>query len=61
MFEPLEIIEKLHRQGAVEAEPMTDFLDCLRGCRWSRKIDRWVARQRPGQQKRDYNHPGDDR
>ena len=61
MCEPLEIIDELHRQGAVEAEPMTDFFDCLAGCRWSREIDCGVARQGPGQQKGDHDHPGDDR
>src|SRR5258707_14121985 len=61
MREPLEIIEELHRQTAVEAELMTDFFDCLLGRRLPREIDRRVAGQGPGQEKGHDDDAGDDR
>ncbi len=61
MSKPLEIIKELHRQAAVEAELVADFLDRLLCCCWSRKINGRVAGQRTGQQKGHDDDAGDDR
>jgi hypothetical protein len=61
MREAFGVIEELHRQAAVEAQLVTDFRDCLLRRGGPGEVDRGVAGQRPGQQKRHDDDPGDDR